>query len=44
MILVGMAWILACGRGLHGKTWGKKGQAPVVERPGQRQSSVRPPR
>jgi transposase len=24
--------------GVHGKTWGKKGQAPVVERPGQRQS------
>ena len=24
--------------GVHGKTWGKKGQTPVVERPGQRQS------
>ena len=23
---------------VHGKTWGKKGQTPVVERPGQRQS------
>lgn len=23
---------------VHGRTWGKKGQAPVVERPGQRQS------
>ena len=23
---------------MHGKTWGKKGETPVVERPGQRQS------
>ena len=23
---------------IHGKTWGKKGETPVVERPGQRQS------
>lgn len=23
---------------VHGKTWGKKGQTPIVERPGQRQS------
>ncbi len=23
---------------VHGKTWGKKGETPVVERPGQRQS------
>ena len=23
---------------VHGKTWGRKGQTPVVERPGQRQS------
>jgi len=23
---------------VHGKTWGKKGQTPVIERPGQRQS------
>jgi transposase len=23
---------------VHGKTWGKRGQTPVVERPGQRQS------
>jgi len=23
---------------MHGKTWGKKGQTPVVQRPGQRQS------
>ena len=26
------------GDTVHGKTWGKKGQTPVVERPGQRQS------
>jgi hypothetical protein len=26
------------GDSLHGKTWGKKGQTPVVERPAQRQS------
>ncbi len=23
---------------VHGRTWGKKGQTPVVERPGQRQT------
>jgi hypothetical protein len=27
-----------CADSVHGKTWGKKGQTPVVERPGQRQS------
>ena len=23
---------------VHGRTWGKKGQTPVIQRPGQRQS------
>ena len=27
-----------CADTVHGKTWGKKGEIPVVERPGQRQS------